>query len=140
MTTAATPLTISVTPTRPRTTPPPAERRFGAHLARAAEEVGQVAARLAGVPELAAVRVATAPTGAPSPPIAPGSAVASPGSAADPSSGAWPPVDALSTADRSLYYLQLQERVSAEHRHYTTLSNVMKARHDAAKVAINNIG
>ncbi len=39
----------------------------------------------------------------------------------------------------NLYYLQLQEEVSAENRSYTTLSNVLKARHDTVKNAIGNI-
>ncbi len=42
-------------------------------------------------------------------------------------------------ADKNLYYLQLQERISAESRAYTALSNVLKARHDTIKNAIGNI-
>jgi hypothetical protein len=42
-------------------------------------------------------------------------------------------------ADKNLYYLQLQERISAESRSYTALSNVLKARHDTIKNAIGNI-
>jgi hypothetical protein len=42
-------------------------------------------------------------------------------------------------ADMNLYYLQLQERISAESRAYTTLSNVLKTRHDTVKNAIGNI-
>lgn len=41
--------------------------------------------------------------------------------------------------DMNLYYLELQEQISAENRAYTTLSNVMKARHDTVKNAIGNI-
>ena len=44
-----------------------------------------------------------------------------------------------SEGDQALYYLQLQERISAESRAYTALSNVMKARHDTVKNAIGNI-
>jgi hypothetical protein len=39
----------------------------------------------------------------------------------------------------NLYYLQLQEQISAENRQYSTLSNVLKARHDTVKNAIGNI-
>jgi hypothetical protein len=39
----------------------------------------------------------------------------------------------------NLYYLQLQEQISAENRSYTTMSNVLKARHDTVKNAIGNI-
>ena len=42
-------------------------------------------------------------------------------------------------ADKNLYYLQLQERISAESREYSALSNVLKARHDTIKNAIGNI-
>jgi hypothetical protein len=41
--------------------------------------------------------------------------------------------------DMNLYYLQLQEQMAAENRAYTALSNVMKARHDTVKTAINNL-
>jgi hypothetical protein len=39
----------------------------------------------------------------------------------------------------NLYYLQLQEEISAENRSYSTMSNVLKARHDTVKNAIGNI-
>ena len=39
----------------------------------------------------------------------------------------------------NLYYLQLQEQISAEGRSYSALSNVLKARHDTVKNAIGNI-
>ncbi len=39
----------------------------------------------------------------------------------------------------NLYYLELQERVAAENRSFTTLSNVLKAKHDTVKNAIGNI-
>jgi hypothetical protein len=42
-------------------------------------------------------------------------------------------------ADQNLYYLELQERISAESRAYSALSNVLKARHDTIKNAIGNM-
>ena len=42
-------------------------------------------------------------------------------------------------ADQNLYYLKLQEQMSAESRSYSALSNVLKARHDTMKNAIGNI-
>jgi hypothetical protein len=39
----------------------------------------------------------------------------------------------------NLYYLELQEQISAENRQYSTMSNVLKARHDTVKNAIGNI-
>jgi len=47
---------------------------------------------------------------------------------------------ALTTgSDRTLQYLELQERISSESNAYTALSNVLKARHDTIKNAIGNI-
>jgi hypothetical protein len=39
----------------------------------------------------------------------------------------------------NLQYLQLQERMQQESREFTTLSNVMKVKHDTARSAIGNI-
>lgn len=39
----------------------------------------------------------------------------------------------------NLQYLQLQESMQRESREFTAVSNVMKAKHDSAKAAINNI-
>ncbi len=41
--------------------------------------------------------------------------------------------------DMNLYYLQIQQAVDAQNRQFTTLSNVLKAEHDTAKSAIDNI-
>ncbi len=65
------------------------------------------------------------------------------GTATDPSAsgGSAPNMDQVlaQSADQNLYYLQLQERISAENRAYTAVSNVLKARHDTVKNAISNI-
>ncbi len=66
---------------------------------------------------------------------APGGSVAGAGSSAN---------DTVSEALRAnrneaMKFLELQQRISAENRRYTALSNVMKARHETAKSAINNI-
>jgi len=42
-------------------------------------------------------------------------------------------------ADQNLYYLKLQEQISAESRGYSAVSNVLKARHDTMKNAIGNL-
>jgi len=57
------------------------------------------------------------------------------GSAGDPSIQAVMSQD----ADQNLYYLKLQEQMSAESRSYSAISNVLKARHDTMKNAIGNI-
>ena len=41
-------------------------------------------------------------------------------------------------ADRNLYYIALQERISAENRMYTAYSNVLRVRHETMKNAIGN--
>jgi len=41
--------------------------------------------------------------------------------------------------DMNLYFIELQERIAAENRAFTTYSNVLKARHDTVKNAIGNI-
>ena len=55
--------------------------------------------------------------------------------------GADPAIEQVMTrdADQNLYYLQLQEQMSAESRSYSAISNVLKARHDTMKNAIGNI-
>ncbi len=45
----------------------------------------------------------------------------------------------MQDADQNLYYLKLQEQISAESRGYSAVSNVLKARHDTMKNAIGNI-
>jgi hypothetical protein len=48
--------------------------------------------------------------------------------------------DALARqADTQMQYIQLQQQMQDENRRYTTLSNVLKARHETAKTAIGNI-
>ncbi|HEY4157625.1 MAG TPA: hypothetical protein VGM29_05990 [Polyangiaceae bacterium] len=42
-------------------------------------------------------------------------------------------------ADQNMYFLELQERMSAESRTYSAMSNVLKTRHDTMKNAISNI-
>ena len=41
--------------------------------------------------------------------------------------------------DANMEYLKLQMEVQAENRQFTTLSNVLKSRHDTARAAINNL-
>jgi len=41
--------------------------------------------------------------------------------------------------DMNLYLIDLQERVATQNRVFTTYSNVLKAKHDTVKNAINNI-
>jgi hypothetical protein len=56
-------------------------------------------------------------------------------------SGADPSIQQVMSqdADQNMYYLKLQEQMSAESRSYSAISNVLKARHDTMKNAIGNI-
>jgi len=42
-------------------------------------------------------------------------------------------------ASFNMQYLMLQQKMQSENRQFTTLSNVMKTKHDTAKNAINNV-
>jgi arginine decarboxylase-like protein len=39
----------------------------------------------------------------------------------------------------NLQYLQLQQKMQSDNRKFTTISNIMKTKHDTAKNAINNV-
>lgn len=41
--------------------------------------------------------------------------------------------------EMNVFFLDLQQRMQAENRRFTTISNVLKSRHDTARAAINNI-
>ncbi len=41
--------------------------------------------------------------------------------------------------DWNMEYLKLQMEVQAENRQFSTISNIVKSRHDTARAAINNI-
>jgi hypothetical protein len=43
-----------------------------------------------------------------------------------------------SQADQNLYFIALQERISAENRMYTAYSNILRVRHETMKNAIGN--
>jgi hypothetical protein len=77
-----------------------------------------------------------------------GGSTTSAGGAADPlagastgSSGGTSGIESAlaDSAQMNLYYLQLQEQMAAENREYSTVSNVLKSRHDTVKNAIGNI-
>jgi hypothetical protein len=39
----------------------------------------------------------------------------------------------------NMQYLQLQEKMQNENRQYTTVSNILKTKHDTVKNSINNV-
>ncbi len=138
--------TLLVAPSTERKAEP---GRFTAALKSAASEVasgiaGSVALAAPFVPGGAvlagALRVATRPTTLPSGPSVGATPLASGGT---PSGGGdvMEATRALQAEAQSfnLQYLQLQEAMQRESREFTSLTNVMKVKHDSAKAAINNI-
>ena len=141
------PLVTSI-PTQTRTTPQPT-RPFQQVMGAGANAVvvGAEAAvrRLPGGPILAAAfRPGVAPAGG-----APMTAEGVPMSSAGVGSPEAPGGDATASdpnlegmlsenGDKNLYYIALQERISAENRMYTAYSNVLRVRHETMKNAIGN--
>ena len=140
-------------PSAARVTAPPA-RPFSAAMNAGASAIlsgaEQAVTRLPGGPILAAalrppaggVGVAQGGQG-PSSHLPEGTA----GTAANVSGGGGPGVAAeggieatlSQSANQNLYFIEIQEKISAENRSYSTISNVLKARHDTVKNAIGNI-
>jgi hypothetical protein len=135
-------------PAAARTTSQP-HRPFQAVMSAGAGAVvsGAEAAvrRLPGGPILAA---AFQPTSGPSPALAPATSALTPEghpagatSPQVPSSPAEPSMEGMleQNTDRNLYYIALQERISAENRLYSAYSNVLRVRHETMKNAIGNV-
>jgi hypothetical protein len=129
-----TPLVTSI-PTQVRTTPQPTRPFQQVMGAGAVAIVGGAEAavrRLPGGPILAAAfRPGVGPQGVPPSAVA---VTAEGGGANDPS------LEGMldQNADKNLYYIALQERISAENRMYTAYSNVLRVRHETVKNAIGN--
>ncbi len=145
--------TLLVAPSTERKAEP---GRFGAALRSAAGAAASgVAASVAlaapfvpGGPVLAgAVRAAAAPAlaaAARSSALASGSGQSSTGAAGAAGDAGGDVLEATRTLQQqaqsfNLQYLQLQEAMQRESREFTSLTNVMKVKHDSAKAAINNI-
>jgi hypothetical protein len=139
---------ITVEKTASRQTPPPAGEKFAQVLKQGAltllDVAGSAASALpAGGMLSAAVRSASAQAGqTPSgldDPRAPAPAVDA--GATGSSTGDIDQMWALQEAGvrSNLEVLKLQESISRDNRVFSTLSNVMKARHETARTAIGNI-
>jgi hypothetical protein len=156
---------IAVASTSARVTPtPPRASRFGEVLSNTVVRSAESAMRvLPGSPMMAvAIRGATGsgalnvPMGTMSSPQGPAvsssigrgaSPIANVGSPGGPGAGIGNvggetgglEASLQQSQDMNLYYLQVQEAVSAQNREFTTISNVLKAKHDTVKTAIGNI-
>jgi len=137
---------VAAGPIAPRTTDQP-NRPFQAVLRASASAVvssAEAAVRtLPGGPILAAAfrptsgvaPAALAPPGTPTATTPEGVPIS--GASGAPGS---PEVESMlgENSDKNLYYIVLQERISAENRQYTAYSNVLRARHETMKNAIGN--
>jgi hypothetical protein len=157
-------MNVLVQQTNQRVTAPPAGRQFSEALARGGQAVVRAAIAVAQhIPgaDVAAAALRGAGTSAdpgmpasPGAPLSAGGGSGSTGAAAEgPSSvgtnaaagaagvaGVGGEADLLTRGqEMSMRMLRLQEAMSEENRRYTALSNVMHARHEMSKNAINNI-
>ena len=129
--------TVHIEPTTPRQTDPSNETRFRQVLQQGASTVlGGVEAAAAFVPGGSVVSAAIQ-AAASTALTAGGTAGGGVAGAGTPGSGMG---DALQqSADQNMQFLQLQQQMQQENQKFTTLSNVLKARHETAKNAIGNI-
>jgi len=133
---------VSIRPPSERQTPLPASRRFREALDEGAQRIVANAASLTGVSPLSQSTTATR--------VAPGRAALSQdsgsgtglpdlapevGGSSSSSSGS----SATGVPDDTMELLEMQRRIGAEQVHFSTLSNVLKARHDTAKSVVGNI-
>lgn len=122
-------LDLSVHQTQTRVTPASTGQRF-------ADALGQTVVRgveqVAGIATGGSVSLAQRAGGAS--PESPGAGAAAAGSASGSLNGLME-----GQTNSAMQLLELQQQISAEQRQYSTVSNVMKARHDTAKQVINNV-
>ena len=143
---------VTSTNIQPRTTPQPTrpfQQVMGAGASAIVGGAESAVRRLPGGPILAAAfRPGAGPAGG-----VPASAITTPegqalatspgasaGAPESPGASTDPNLEGMldQNADKNLYYIALQERISAENRMYTAYSNVLRARHETMKNAIGN--
>ncbi|MBK6578396.1 MAG: hypothetical protein IPG17_19820 [Sandaracinaceae bacterium] len=131
---------VSVRLPSERQTPLPASRRFREALDEGAQRIVASAASLTGVSPLSQSTTASR--------VAPGrAALSEAGDSGLPdlapevgsSSGSSAGSSATGVPDDTMELLEMQRRIGAEQVHFSTLSNVLKARHDTAKSVVGNI-
>jgi hypothetical protein len=140
---------MSVDVTEARETPPPPGRRFAEALAAGVEVLAQgageaLASALPGGGIVAAAARELSPMGSGGSSVASGERAEGPGGLDASAGSEGSTVDAYwklqqQSQDFNLQFLQLQEGLSQENRRFSTLSNVLKARHDTSKTVIQNI-
>jgi hypothetical protein len=146
------PTTIAVANKRARTAPKPVSTfnevlrgsaqvlLAGAEMATSVVGGSVLSAALARTREKLATRSQTVNAGSAA--TASGSGpLSSSGSGASTGNEEYDALKRLQDESRSMntFFLQLQQKMQQENRRFTTVSNIMKARHDTARSAINNI-
>ncbi len=126
---------LSLRPAEPRATPPSTGQRFRESLAQGA---GALVGMVAGDQAQSLVAVARSSGDGPSASGPSGATGMLPGvggtdAAATSLSGVG------GTDNDAMQLLALQQQMNVENRQFTTLSNVMRARHDTAKSVIGNV-
>ena len=129
----ARPVDVHVESTRTRVTPQPAASRFRDVID------GGASGLLSGVESASAM----VPGGSVVSAAVRGARTGAAGEAAE-GPGGGPGAGGLENLQQTMMmdnmeYLRIQQQMQAENRRFSTLSNVMKARHETAKNSINNI-
>jgi len=145
--------TLVVEPTHQRQTQPPATpfRDLLATSVSVLSTGAEVATSIVGGPILAAAvhsagsNLAQGISGQPTGPVAGlGAGPATASALTNPEGGGGTDMAQMQAMQKesqvfNLQLLQLQENVQNENRHFTTVSNVLRASHDTAKAAISNV-
>lgn len=132
---------VSIRPPSERQTPLPASRRFREALDEGAQRIVANAASLTGVSPMSQSTTASS--------VGSGRAALSQGGGSGTSlpdlapevggSGGSASSSATGMPDDTMELLEMQRRIGAEQVHFSTVSNVLKARHDTAKSVVGNI-
>ena len=141
---------ITVQPTEPRQTPPDGSEKFGQVLKQSALVMLGAASSVATALPAGGILSAAIRTG-----VDAASGSSMPTAGQDPKGPAGALGSALGSAggseldemkmlqqqgiESSMEVLKIQQSISKENRVFSTLSNVLKARHETARTAINNI-
>ncbi|MCA9529849.1 MAG: hypothetical protein KC543_06915 [Myxococcales bacterium] len=134
---------VAVRATQPRVTAVPPGRRFREALGRGLLATVEGAAPFVPLPAVVSAAVRSVPglAGAKGAMLAGagGGLWKAGGEAVAPGGGVQLPDAFAGGQDEAMRLLALQAQISREERQYTTLSNVLKARHDTAKAVIGNV-
>ncbi|MCA9577616.1 MAG: hypothetical protein KC668_19400 [Myxococcales bacterium] len=131
---------VTVRPPTERQTPLPASRRFREALDEGAQRIVASTASLTGVAPLSQATTASRVASGRAPLSQSGSLPDLAPDISDDAGGSTGGSGATSSVPSdTMELLEMQRRIGAEQVHFSTLSNVMKARNDTAKSVVGNI-